>query len=187
MNQHPPRPPLALRDRLLAAEPASDALRAEYERKLIAMLEKRLSTPKRIWLGLLAAFAGAAALLLTELQISDPLKPLVRVGLGLGIVFSLTWAAFLGRMAWRGTMRLKADATIYANIVWGFVLVTAVFFAVIAKDRDPFLIYCFLFLLPASVVVLRTVIEQSELRTRERLLELEYKLAQLAEGTKARG
>ena len=51
----------------------------------------------------------------------------------------------------------------------------------VAFGRDPFVVYGFLFLLPASVIVLRTVVEQSELRTRERLLELEYKLAQLAE------
>jgi hypothetical protein len=129
----------------------------------------------------LAGACAVAALLMTELQVSDPLPPLARVGIGLGIVFSLCWAAFLGRLAWRGTFRMKGEATLYATMVWVFAVAMAVLLAVISKDRDPFVIYGFLFLLPASIIVLRTAMEQSELRTRERLLELEYKLAQVAE------
>jgi hypothetical protein len=38
-----------------------------------------------------------------------------------------------------------------------------------------------LFLIPAGLIVIRTVIEQSESRTQERLVELQYKVARLAE------
>ena len=66
-------------------------------------------------------------------------------------------------------------------MTWGFCVVTAVAFALLTPNKDPFVIFGFLFLLPAAVILLRTVTERSELRTQERLLELEYKLAQLAE------
>jgi len=38
-----------------------------------------------------------------------------------------------------------------------------------------------LFLLPAGLMLLRTVIEQAEMRTQERIVELEFKIARLSE------
>ncbi|HEV2294423.1 MAG TPA: hypothetical protein VGR35_11240 [Tepidisphaeraceae bacterium] len=173
--------PNPLRDRLLAAERVNGALRTEYERKMTIMWQRTISMPKRVWFAVLATACLAASALMFELQISDPLPTVARVGLGLGTVFSLGWAAFLGRIAWRGEFTMKRDATLYATMVWVFTLAMAVLLAVMSRNRDPFVIYGFLFLLPASVIVLRTAMEQSELRTQERLLGLEYKLALLAE------
>ena len=45
----------------------------------------------------------------------------------------------------------------------------------------PFTILGLVFLIGASVLLLRTVIEQSELRTREKLLELQYDMAEFKE------
>ena len=170
----------ALRDRLLAAEAEDPALRAEYRRRLNAMLERTLSPVKRTWFVALAALCGATAVLLVVLQFVRPWPPVARAALGLGALFAVKFAVLAARIARRGVLRLRADSNAYAALVWIFSLVMAIAMALLSKQPDPFVVVCFLFLLPASVVVLRTAIEQAELRTRERLLELEYKVARLA-------
>jgi hypothetical protein len=60
-------------------------------------------------------------------------------------------------------------------------VITATAFAMLSPHKDPFVIFCFLFLLPAAVMLLGTQTEQAEIRTQERLLELEYRLARLTE------
>ena len=170
-----------MREHLLAQDPETPALRADYERKLNAMLEVPLSPVRRTstWLVLIAAAGMAvlfAALLLTE---SVPWK--TRSAFVVGLAFAGLWVAYAVRILRRGTYHRKLDSTTAANMAWVFSIITAVAFALLSRQQDPFVIFGFLFLLPAAVILLRTTTEQSELRTQERLLELEYKLAQLGE------
>jgi hypothetical protein len=49
------------------------------------------------------------------------------------------------------------------------------------QDGVRLTVFGIVLLIGASVLLLRTVIEQAELRTRERLLELQYNMAELRE------
>ena len=171
------------RERLLALEPETPALRAEYERSLAAMLEVPLSRTRRVSLSAVLAGAVASAGLLTALLLTEPVPGRTRVAFAVGIAFALAWVLYATRILWRGTYRRRGDSTAAANMAFGFTMATAVGFALVMRERlDPFLMFGFLFVLPAAVVLLRTVVEQSEIRTHERILELEYRLARLAEG-----
>ena len=174
------------RDRLLALEPETPALRAEYETSLEAMLEVPLSRTRRVSLSIVAVAAVASAVLLAALLLTETAPGRTRAFFAVGIAFALAWILYAGRILWRGTYRRKSDSTTAAGMVFGFTITTAVAFAlVMGRKLDPFLMFGFLFVLPAAVVLLRTVVEQSELRTHERILELEYRLARLAEGMRA--
>ena len=170
-----------LRERLLAQEHETPALRADYERKLNAMLEIPLSPVRRTSTWIVLAAAAAMAVLFAALLVSESVPWKTRTAFVVGLLFAGAWVAYAVRILRRGTYHRKVDSTTAANMAWVFSIVTAVAFALLSRQQDPFVIFCFLFLMPAAVILLRTTTEQSELRTQERLLELEYKLAQLGE------
>ena len=153
------------------------------------MLEVPLSRTRRVSLVVVLAGAVASAGLFAALLLTESVPAKTRVAFGVGIAFALAWVVYAGRILRRGTYRRKGDSTAGANMAFGFTVATAVGFALVMGRRlDPFLMFGFLFVLPAAVVLLRTVVEQSELRTHERILELEYRLARLSEGlSTARG
>lgn len=171
-----------LRERLLAAEPENPALRAAYERRLRAMFEVPLSPTRRVSLVVVLLAALGMAGLFAALLLTERVHWQIRTAFGVGAAFALGWAAYSARILRRGTFRRRGDSTTAANMAFFFTIATAVFFALARTgDLHPFVMFGFLFVLPAAVVLLRTVVEQSELRTQERLLELEYKLARLDE------
>jgi hypothetical protein len=172
-----------LRERLLDIESEDPALRAEYERRLNAMLEIPLSNTRRVFLwavllGAVGSLALFAALLATE---TIPFK--IRAVFIVGIVFAGCWIAYIIRILRHGTYRLKSDPRIAAVLGWLFTIITAMAFAMLSPHKDPFVMFGFLFLIPAAVMLLATQTQQAELRTQEKLLELEYRIARLAEGT----
>ena len=175
------------RDHLLALEEPDPALRAECERKLNAMLEIPLSPVRRASTVVVLAAAAGMAVLFVALLATESVPWKTRGAFAVGLVFAAAWVAYAVRILRRGRYHRKTDSTTAANLAWVFSVVTAVAFALHSPDKNPFVMFGFLFLLPAAVVLLRTVTEQSELRTHERLLELEYKLTRLGEALDRRG
>jgi hypothetical protein len=125
--------------------------------------------------------AAAMGVLFVALLATEAAPWRTRGAFAVGLLFAAAWVAYALRILRRGTYHRKTDSTTAANMAWIFSIVTAVAFALLTPNKDPFLLFGFLFLLPAAVILLRTVTEQSELRTQERLLELEYKLTRLSE------
>lgn len=171
----------SFRRRLLAAETENPALRADYDRRIKAMFEVSISTPKKIWFGFLVLFcivAGAAAV---QLAITETLPTAARIALLMGAAFAATWALFLGRIVWRGTLRRRVDPPTAAGMGFLFSVLMCVVFSVGGMPNDQVLMVGMLFLLPAGLMLIRSVIEQAEMRTQERIVELEYKIARLSE------
>jgi peptidoglycan/LPS O-acetylase OafA/YrhL len=175
------------REHLLSLETLDPALRAEYERKLNAMLEVPLSTIRRVFLiGVLVASA-AMVVLFVSLMATETLPWKVRGVFSVGVLFAGGWIGYVARILRHGAYRRKSDPKIAAFMGWMFTILTATAFAVLSPHKDPFVMFCFLFLLPAAVVLLGTQTEQAEIRTQERLLELEYKLARIGEAMEKSG
>ena len=175
------------REHLLGLETEDPALKAEYERKLNAMLEVPLSPVRRTSTVVVLVAAAAMGVLFIALLATESVPWKTRSAFAIGLVFAAAWAAYALRILRRGTFHRKADPTIAANLAWLFSIITAVAFALLSPNKDPFVIFGFLFLVPAAVILLRTVTEQSELRTQERLLELEYRLTRLSETLNSMG
>ena len=123
---------------------------------------------------------------------AENLPPLARVAFVIGAVFCLTDAFVVPLLARRGTMNLRTDPMRVAGLTWGFVVMMVVFFMVISglhpdSTRGVMMVVTgIVFLIGAGLILIRTVIEQSELRTREKLLEIEYRLEQLTDEIKRR-
>jgi hypothetical protein len=107
-----------------------------------------------------------------------------RLGFGAGALFGVGWAVLGIRVFGRGSLDLKFDAAAYAGMSWGLPVVIVTLAMVSAPDDliGLRMILCALvFLVGGAVFLLRHVIELSELKTREKLLAIEYRLAELAE------
>ena len=171
----------SFRRRMLAADTENPALRAEYDRRIKAMFEVTISPAKKAWFAFLTIFcivAGAAAV---SLAVTERLPPAARVALLMGAAFSAAWAFYLFRIVRRGTLRRQIDPPAAAGMAFAFSLAMCVLFAVAGMPTDKVVLTAVLFLLPAGLMLIRTVIEQAEMRTQERIVELEYKIARLSE------
>ena len=85
-------------------------------------------------------------------------------------------------------MNLKTHAPAAAGMGWGLTIIIATF-CLLSMGNEPreslvgvrMCLAALIFLVPAAMFMIQSRIQQSELKTREKLLEIEYRLAELAE------
>ncbi len=182
-----------LRDRLCDLEPQNPLLRERYAKELQDMLEKKLSLPMKVFLGLVCAASVAIALFLgASAVIQDKLPLLARAGLVGGALFELAWA---GLAAWplrRGSLPLRTHPAALAALSWVFAVLLETCFLMLAPAfPDHFhallCLFCGLvILISAGVMMVCTSVQQAALRTQESLLRLEYRFAQLSDPDSAK-
>ncbi len=177
-----------LRDRLCELEPQNPLLRERYAKELQDMLEKKLSLPMKVFLGLVTVAAVAQAIFLgTVALIHDKLPPLARAGLVGVVVFSLAWAGLTAWTLRRGTLHLRTQPAAMAALSWTFAVLLETCFLLLAPEfPDHFhallALFCGLVLLiGAGVMMVCTRVQQAELRAQESFLRLEHRLAELSE------
>jgi hypothetical protein len=174
------------RDRLLKMEQASPKLKERYMKEIQAMLEKPLTGIRR-WGWLASAGLGLFFLILfgTAAIIAPAEFPWWgRLGFAAGALFGIGWMVLGIRVFWRGSENLKLDSGAAVGMGWGLVvfLVTVDFvWAPHSIVGVRMLLSGLVFLVFAVVGLLQHAIKQSELKTRDKLLEIEYRLAELAE------
>jgi Na+/proline symporter len=177
-----------LRDRLCELETYNPLLRERYHQEIQAMLEKKITLPGKCFLAAVAVASLAIAVYLGSLAvIHSELPVLARAGLAGGAVFGLAWALLCGRAVRRGTWELRTQPAALAGLAWGFAVLLETCFLVLAPQfPDHFQATVALFsglviLAGADVMMVTARIQQTELRTQEALLRLEYRIAELSE------
>lgn len=176
------------RDKLLASEPVSGELKRKYEEELASMFDQKLTKPRRWGMAAITvvmfvqfAFFSYAVFRFSELPL------LARLGFGLGMVFSLAFAALLINMIRKGSYNLRRDANAMTGIVWIFLVFFVTLTLLLAggmEDRVAavqMIVNVTIFFIMGLAFLLKNATEQAELKTREKLLELEYRLASIDE------
>jgi protein-S-isoprenylcysteine O-methyltransferase Ste14 len=171
----------SLREQLLKSNRVEPSLRAEYERRLNAMLEMQISKPKRLWMSLLVLINIVIVIGVTSLAITESVPPMTRVVFVAGGIFAIVWIVYLLCMVVRGRMDRRWNLKIGGTLPYVFSLIMCILMALGGMATEQVLLMGMLVLLPTGLILVRSVIEESHLRTEERLLELEYRLTQLAE------
>lgn len=175
------------RERLLAVETLSPS--DQYQRELQALLEPKL-TPGSKWatVGSLVMGLGFAGLFGTLAIVTARGLPWLAIAVfALGAIFGLAWAGLSAWILHRGTINRRTDPTAATGMVWGFLVVMMTLFLLLAGQLpDPvkglqMVLNGLVFLVMGAVFMIANRIEQAELRTKEKLLELEYRLAEMAE------
>jgi hypothetical protein len=152
------------------------------------MFVRRLTTRRRLFFGGVAVAGAVAAVLCGALAVTEPqLPPLARGGLLAAVVIGVCWSIVAGTIAWRGVLDLKLDNRRIAILAWVFAVLNMVFFLAAGftvPDRPLGLMMIangLAFLIGGAVYWLTYCIERMELAMRERLLQLELRLAEWGE------
>jgi hypothetical protein len=193
-------------EQLLAADPPSPDARGRYEKEVRAMLEKTIS-PRQRRLYLIAAVVsgplGAYLSLIglgTLVTAAGRTAPLVEPGpaslllvlciLATGLALLLV-AGMLFRTYWKGAFNQLSYREWAAGVGVTYVGSLGVLFLLLGRYfpellRDSVQVLGLILLLYAAVAWVRHRIAQAEMRTAEKLLEIELHLAEIGEVTKAR-
>lgn len=180
-----------IRDRLLDIE-AIHAERADkYQKEIQAMIDRKLTASRKVAHVVVIAFALASAIMCGWLAITEEsLPPLGRTGLATGTLFGLAWAWYGFSILKRGAIDLKVHTRWAATMVWVFTLLMVVFFLMVAMTMNDKVIGILMvanglvFLIGAAVYWLSYKIDDAQLSTREKLLQLELQIAELADRIK---
>ena len=177
------------REKLLRMEQVTPALKEEYDREIRAMTEQKLTKARMaawvatgiLGLGFLGLFGTVAVILPAEFPL------LGRLGFGVGAAFGLAWAGLCLWIVRRGSLDQRKVPVAAAGIVWVFtVIMTTLMVLLSAQLPDKvvgtrMVLVSLVFLLMAAVFMILARVQTAELNTREKLLEIEYRLAELSE------
>lgn len=181
-------------NRLIAAEGVDAKRKERYEMQVKHILSQTLTPAKRV------AYAVGAVLglflavdfgvLAVTLHITGGYAAWGRAAIAILAALGLLWTVLAGRIAIRGTVNLRDDRRAIARLQWGLSLLIfivallagwlevrygsgkwSVFIAVVGLA----------YLITGALFVIRNHVDQSELRIREKLLEIELGLAELNE------
>lgn len=177
----------SFRDRLLAAEKVQPT--EKYRKEMAQLLERKLAPLQRTIIALVSVGSLASGLLMGWLAVAAPrgLPELARIGLGIGAIGGVVLAVLSVGVVRRGMMRRKTDPTRITNILFIVLVFSAtVMLALMGQVSDAAKavtigLYALMMLGMASLFLVLSRVEQIELRTREKLLEIELEVQKLAE------
>jgi hypothetical protein len=179
------------RQQLLGAEQVTPALKERYHKELQVMFDKKLSGMRRwVWLGATMMGLAFAVLFGTLAVVLAEFPWWSRLTFAAGAVFGIGWALLGLKIFRRGSIDLKFDTAAANGMTWGVVVLMVTVCMVFAPENTVglrMILSALVFLVMGAVFLIRHVVEQAELKTREKLLEIECHLAELADRMKPEG
>jgi len=182
------------RDRLVKMEQKTAGLQDKYQEEIKVMFETQL-TRRMKWewivtgilsIGFVVLFGTAAIMAPSDFPV------LGRLLFGSGAVFGLAWAVLAAVILRRGSVNVTSHGKAAAGMAWCFaVLLMAAVLVLASKHPDRIVglhMICGVvpFLIIGAVFLLQYRIQEAELKTREKLLEIELRIAELAETLEAK-
>jgi hypothetical protein len=180
------KPSRGFREQLLDVEPFTPALQERYHKELKAMFEQKLTGWRR-WVWLFPAIGGAAlaltfAAMAALMPAGFPLPG--RLGFAGAALFCVGWCLLGIKVFRRRSLDLKFDAGAANSMSWGMPLLLVTVFMVSAPDSIVglrMILSGLVFLLIGAVFMIGQIVQRTSLTTREKLLEIECRLAELTE------
>ncbi len=184
-------------DQLLAADPPSADARQHYEKEIRAMFEKTLTGGERrgyligaVWMALLALAFGLEGLF-GWVDHSHEGVQFIAALLLLTAMALLVVSSLLFRGYWKGVVNRRTSndwaagaGVVYLSLVGCLLLMMGE--SLPESLRDVVRVLGVVFLVYAAVAWMRQRIGQAELRTTEKLLEIELRLAEISEALERR-
>jgi len=176
------------RDELIAADPVASGHRERYERAVQEMLHKRLSGGHKVMLVVTTLVAVGLAITFGVVAVTGHELPvLARAAFGVGVAFAVGWVVLNVSILRRGDINLRTDANAMTGMTWGFLVILMTFLLLLAGTMPDavrgvhMLVAGLVFLVIGVAFLITNRVDQAELNTREKLLEIEHRLASLAE------
>ncbi|MFA6472087.1 MAG: hypothetical protein WCU00_08615 [Candidatus Latescibacterota bacterium] len=176
------------RNKLLESEHFTPELKEKYNREVHMLFEKKLTAPRKWFMtAIIAVMLGQAAFFLYAVIAFSELPFLARAGFGVGILFALSFAGLLFSIVRRGSINIKTDSNMYTGIIWVFMAIMITLFMLLAGNMPDtakgisMVLNGVVFLIFGVVFMLQNTINQAQLKTQEKLLEIEFRLAEMKE------
>jgi hypothetical protein len=192
MTDQTPRPN-NFADQLIAAQHVEPTLRQRYEQEMKTMLEQPLTKTRKMSFILSAVVCTVMMVMLTIAALSSHRAPIgVRIGVGLGAVYAAGWLLMTLRILRRGTFHVRGDARLMSSWPWIFTVALMTLMLLMTGQRADsvrsvwLVLFALTFLLMASVFLIQHSIGEARLKVEERLLEVQLRVAELAEEMKRR-
>ena len=180
-------------DQLIAAQHVEPTLRQRYEQEIQTMLEQPLTTTRKVSFTASIVICTIMATALTIAAVSSHRAPIgVRIGLGLGAVYAAGWLIMSIRILRRGSFNVRSDSKLMSSWPWIFTVTLVTLILIMTGQRADsvksvwMLLYGLTFLLMASMFLIQHWISDARLKVEERLLEVQLRVAELAEEMKKR-
>jgi hypothetical protein len=180
-------------DQLIAAQHVEPTLRQRYEQEMKTMLEQPLTKTRKMSFILSAVVCTVMMVMLTIAALSSHRAPIgVRIGVGLGAVYAAGWLVMMIRILRRGAVHARKDSTMMSAWPWVFAVALVTLILVMTGPRADavrsvwILLFGLTFLLMASMFLIQQWIGEARLKVEERLLEVQLRVAELAEEMKRR-
>jgi hypothetical protein len=181
-------------EQLLACEESPSKASENYEKELRAMFDNKLSPKqRREWLICAACWPPlAGGLCYVAFKLFRQHSPEFQWSAYVGVYMILTAAALLGISAvlgfgvWRGGYERHLDRKILGGLAIVYVGLTGWVFMLASRHapdmfRNDLFVFGLVLLLYTATAWIRQRVGQSELKTREKLLEIELRVARIAE------
>lgn len=177
------------RDRLVEMEQTTPSLKEKYQKETKAMFDKQLTRPMRLaWIGTGILGMGFVVLFgTTAIMAPKELPMLARSMFVAGAVFGLAWAALAAVIVKRGSFNLKSHGKALVGMTWCFLVLLTTLTLLLASQHPDRIVGVHMicavlpFLIMGAVFMIQYRIQDAELKTREKLLEIELRMAKLAE------
>jgi hypothetical protein len=187
-------------DKLLDVEKPSTTYKEQFERQVQAVFEKKLNYPSRVGLAVLGIVGLLIAIPCGEMafsSMSNELALFVLIVYISGMVLAIAWAILIGWIAVRGrlNLRIQLSRIVTIGIALGFFFMldfTGRFVLPLAREdhRSIFgtllVLIGFFFIVIFVLCLILRILYRTEFKTYEKLLKVEYRLAELAEKIEAK-
>jgi hypothetical protein len=187
-------------DKLLDVEKPSATYKEQFERRVQAVFEKKLNYPSRVGLAVLGIVGLLIAIPCGEIafsRISSEFDLIVHIVYISGMVLAIAWAILIGWIAVRGrlNLRIQLSRIVTIGIALGFFFMldfTGRFVLPLAREdhRSIFgtllVLIGFFFIVIFVLCLILRILYRTEFKTYEKLLKVEYRLAELAEKIEAK-
>jgi len=157
------------------------------------MLEQPLTKTRKMSFILSAVVCTVMMVMLTIAALSSHRAPLgARIGVGLGALYAAGWLVLMLRILRRGTFQVRGDSRLMSSLPWIFTVALMTLMLFMTGQRADsvrsvwLVLFALTFLLMASVFLIQYSIGDARLKLEERLLEVQLRVAELAEEIKKR-
>lgn len=178
-----------LKNELFMQENTTPALREQYEKELKKIMEKELSTPKRIAfiasgiLGICFFIGFGIVAFITR----EELPALATLGFVIGSLFGLGWSIGCYRIVRAGKMDLKKDPAILVGMMWIMLVFMVTIYLMLGNSMENaaqgtrMIASSLVFLIMGVVFMIQRFVESAQLDIKEHLLKLELQVSELQE------
>ena len=183
-------------DKLLEMEKPNTTYKELFERQVQEVFEKKLNYPSRVGLLVLSIVGLLIAIPCGEMAFSTRVGSEFALSVLIvyisGMVLAIAWAILMGWVAVRGklNLRIQLSRIVTIGIALGFFFMldfTGRFVLPSARDENKpvfgtlLVLIGFFFIVTVGLCLILRVLYRTAFKTYEKLLEIEYRLAELAE------